>query len=261
MAAGETLGTGWEPGVPAGDTLLRSFVFAFADRLSWMASRTGGTVERSDAARIVDLGSRQLFDNAVVLLQPPGGDDLAAVVERAFGRFGRARPWVLLSLWPLPDLRPSGLALMGHPPVMVRMPGAPPPPGPPGLALVEVDDERRVADFAATLVAGFPVADAGALGDARVLGGPLRLWVGYAEDRPVAVAAAFVTDEVVDVESVATLPDVRGRGFGAALTWRATLAADRPAMLLSSDAGRTVYQRMGYVPVLRATLWFSAGQA
>ncbi len=52
------------------------------------------------------------------------------------------------------------------------------------------------------------------------------------------------------------MADVRGRGIGRAMTAAATAAAtDRPAMLISSDDGRPVYDRLGYLPLLRFTLW------
>jgi hypothetical protein len=40
------------------------------------------------------------------------------------------------------------------------------------------------------------------------------------------------------------------------VTWAATVAAPAlPAVLLASDPGRPVYERMGYLPLLRATMW------
>ena len=81
-------------------------------------------------------------------------------------------------------------------------------------------------------------------------------WVGYLDGAPVATASAIVGDHHVDVEFISTLPEVRGRGIGRAATAVATLAAsDRPAMLISSDDGRSVYERLGYLPLLRFTLW------
>ncbi|MGZ4736842.1 MAG: GNAT family N-acetyltransferase, partial [Acidimicrobiia bacterium] len=68
-----------------------------------------------------------------------------------------------------------------------------------------------------------------------------------------------VNDVCVDVEWVATHEDVRGRGFGAAVTWAATLAApDTPAVLIASDPGQPVYERMGYVRLMRLTMWGAA---
>ena len=62
--------------------------------------------------------------------------------------------------------------------------------------------------------------------------------------------------EVVGVFMVATLPDARGHGYGSALTWAATVAVpDLPAVLLASDDGRPIYERLGYEIVSRFALW------
>ena len=88
----------------------------------------------------------------------------------------------------------------------------------------------------------------------------VRIWVGYLDGRPVACAGAHVTDVCVDVECVATHEDVRGRGFGAALTWAATLADPaKPAVLIASDPGQPVYERMGYLRLMRLTMWGGTG--
>ena len=40
------------------------------------------------------------------------------------------------------------------------------------------------------------------------------------------------------------------------MTWAATLSQpDRPAVLIASDDGRPVYERMGYVAIERWTAW------
>ena len=50
--------------------------------------------------------------------------------------------------------------------------------------------------------------------------------------------------------------DLRGRGLGAADTWAATMADPTlPAMLIASDLGRPVYERMGYLRLTRFALW------
>jgi predicted GNAT family acetyltransferase len=60
------------------------------------------------------------------------------------------------------------------------------------------------------------------------------------------------------VEFVTTLPEHRGRGIGAALTWAATVADPAlPAVLIASDDGRKVYEGLGYLSVSRWTLWLS----
>ena len=76
-------------------------------------------------------------------------------------------------------------------------------------------------------------------------------------DRAVSVAAAFVEHGIVDVLLVATRPEARRKGYGEALTWRAVSSEPgMPSLLLSSDLGRPVYDRMGFLPLFRFTLWY-----
>jgi hypothetical protein len=62
------------------------------------------------------------------------------------------------------------------------------------------------------------------------------------------------------VEFISVDATLRGRGFGAAITWAATLAQpELPAVLIASDDGRPVYERMGYATICRFTLWMGPG--
>ena len=50
-----------------------------------------------------------------------------------------------------------------------------------------------------------------------------------------------------------------GTAIGAAITWAATLAdPTKPAVLIASDPGQPVYERMGYLRVMRLTMWGGA---
>ena len=61
---------------------------------------------------------------------------------------------------------------------------------------------------------------------------------------------------VAGVEWVATLPECRRRGYGAALTWTAATSwPGKPAYLIASDEGRKVYERIGFLALFRFTLW------
>lgn len=249
--------TGWEPDLPVADTLLRRFLFAYADRIDRMARRSGGRTEGSDDARFADLASPFHFDNAVVLLRPTPLTDLDAVIARARAFFPPTRSWVLLSAWPTPDLSDLGLRLVGHPPLMFRLP-APLPSPPPELRVVEVDGPARLDDFERTLIAGFPfpAANGATIFDPRQLGEVVRLFIGYVGEWPVSVAGAAVGHGVVEVDWVATLPMGRGRGYGRALTAAAVgVAPDLPAVLLATDPGRPVYRRLGFIDLLRCTMW------
>ena len=83
-----------------------------------------------------------------------------------------------------------------------------------------------------------------------------RLWIGFVDGHPVATAAAHAAAGVNDVEMIATLDGSRGRGYGAALTWAATTSDPTlPAILIASDLGRPVYERLGYAALTRWTMW------
>jgi predicted GNAT family acetyltransferase len=83
-----------------------------------------------------------------------------------------------------------------------------------------------------------------------------RLWVGWEGDRPVCAAASFTDAGVTNVDLVATVPEARRRGYGEALTWRASLAQPAlPSLLIATEAGRPMYERMGYLPLFHFTLW------
>jgi hypothetical protein len=253
----EHLTHGWEPDAPADDCLLRRFVLSSAEVSAWIAERVGGRAQRWDDVAAADAGSPLLFDNLAVLLAPPQYIDCADAVARVIDAYPPQRHFVLLSAWPTPDLNGQGLQLMGHPPFMTRAAGGAPTPAPEGLRVVEVTDAAALADATEVLAEGFGIPTSGsAVGKPEVLGGPLRIWVGYEGPRAVATAAARVSHGVIDVEAVATVPDCRGRGYGEALTWAATLADPAlPAVLYASDSGRPVYERMGYLTQFRFTLW------
>jgi GNAT superfamily N-acetyltransferase len=258
-ASDEHLTTGWEPDLAVDDTILRRFVFAMADRVAAMASALAGRTARDERAVMADTGSSFFFDQAVVLLQPLTADALQDVVADAIDFYGPQRSWVLFSAWPTPDLRDAGLSLLGHPPMMIRAPG-PDASGagipPEGVEIVEVEDSAQLADFERTLVAGYPMSAAGALVIPDLLGDPFRLFLAYDGSDPIAVAGASLFHGIAEIDWVATIPAARGRGVGAAVTWAATTAdPSRPAVLLSSDPGRSVYERLGYLPIARFTGW------
>lgn len=78
-----------------------------------------------------------------------------------------------------------------------------------------------------------------------------RCLTGWHDGRPVTTSAVIADDGLAGVYSVATLPDVRGRGFGHAMTAAAIrTGVDEmgctESYLQSSDMGKGVYERMGY---------------
>jgi len=81
---------------------------------------------------------------------------------------------------------------------------------------------------------------------------PLRL-VGYVGGEPVANARLSLAGGAAGVYAVETVPEHRGRGYGAAITHdvlvRGRELGYRIATLQSSDLGYRIYRRLGFVDV------------
>jgi hypothetical protein len=262
VSAEPPLRTGWEPETPAGDTLLRRFLLNLVATCGGPVTAIGGRAERRPHLALSDLGRPTAMFNSAVLLAPAQPGRLGALLGELDDWFAGAGTGAveLWSLWPLPDLRPHGWELDGYPPVMLRPAGGTPRPAPPELRVEPVLDAATLATWEATLVAGFPFEEMvgqPAVFDERVLAdGRLRLFLGLVDGRPVATSGTMLDSGVGGVLGVSTLPGARGRGYGEALTWAATMADPGvPAVLVASDDGRGVYERMGYAALLRAALW------
>jgi len=249
---------GWEPELDASDSVLRRFVLATADRGEAVARAVGGRARRTEVISAADPASPVMFDNAVVVLQPPAYVDLRDELADALAWYPPERHVAVLSPFPTPDLGPLGLSLMGHPPLMFRPAGGVAPPPPHGLTIDEVTSEPELGEFVRTLVEAYPMpgGESSGIADPRVLGGSIRLFVGRVDGVAVATSGARIGHGVNDVEWVSTLPSHRRRGIGEAVTWAATLADPAlPAVLIASDDGQGVYEAMGYVRLLRLTMW------
>jgi GNAT superfamily N-acetyltransferase len=132
--------------------------------------------------------------------------------------------------------------------VMTPLPAAVPPP-PPGLDIRRVTDAAGLADF--RVVSGTGTQWVPSLAAATDPG--VGLFVGYAQEGPVATSRFTVQDGVADINGVVTVPEARRRGYGTALTW-ACIAEGRDrgctaAELTASEMGYPVYLKMGFVPV------------
>ena len=234
-----------------------------ADLWAHCASGVSGRCAEWPGARAADAASACPFVNSAVITSSAGAEAMPRLTEQLDEFYGQrqAGSWLLWSAWPVPDLTALGYADWGRPPLMLRPPGGEAPPLPPGLTIVEVDDAKSLALFETTFIDGYPIhwlqpAEPGSLLATRALGGRLRLWVGLVDDQPVSVAAAYESAGVVGVHMVATVPHARGRGYGAALTWQATLSRPHlPAMLEASDQGRPIYERMGFSTITHMSLW------
>jgi GNAT superfamily N-acetyltransferase len=257
------LRAGWEPDTPVGDTAIRRFVTNWVSASASPVTAMGGECRADDAFAAANLGRPAGFFNSATLLVPMGDDTVDPTMAAINGFYAGTSPGevLLFSAWPTPDLREHGWQLEGHPPVMLRAPGPPATARSSDLDVTEVGDATALRAFEEVAIRGYPLdgtdsRPGGFVDEAVLADGRMRCWVGWHQGRPVGAAATFVDAGINGVTLVATLPEHRRRGFGEAITWPATLAEpELPAMLLSSDPGRPLYERMGYVALVRFTVW------
>lgn len=233
---------------------------ATADRVLHAARTCGRAWHDDDDVAVGYQGDRGFYTNAVVARSP--APDWTAVLARVADVVPHDRPVTLFTAATTPDFTADGWLPVGRPPFMVRPAdgAAARPPVPAELTITEVTDDASLETFERTLVDAYPEPNLepyafGSVHDGRVLRGPTHFFVGSVAGRPVATAAGHVAAGVNLVEFVSTMPDARGRGYGEAVTWAATCVdPSLPAVLIASDLGRPVYERMGYVSVARWTL-------
>jgi hypothetical protein len=264
MADDGVLETGYGRGVPPGDNLVNDFQQETVASYLELARARGDRVDQSRATlAMTDSESALPFWNRAMLLEPiTDSEPIAQALHEFYG--GRnAGPYLFDSAWPTPDFRAHGCTLMGHPPLMLRASATPVPEPPADLRIVPVHDATTATDFERTLVDGYPAPQFQPFNGVQLFTPntfDARGWhhfVGYVGSRAVAAGSCFVGDRLLRVENIATLGEVRGRGYGLAIT-AATVAVDtsKPAALVASDLGRPIYEKLGFAPIARVTYWF-----
>lgn len=256
---GEYLTTGWEPDVAPTDSLVRQAVDA---HVSWARALTAAA--RGTFAEGADWfggsgGRASALLNMAIVTSPP--HDWAETVRSVSAAYQEGVTIALISPFPTPDLSPHGFALVGHPPLMFRPTTVSTPTPVTALEVREARSSQELQDAERVLVEGYPMPDMAGLppGDfyrTEVVDGPTRVFVGYDDGVPVASSVAHSAAGVTVVENVAVLQTARGKGAGAALTWAATATwPEQGAVLLASDSGQPVYERLGYLRIVRWTFW------
>jgi GNAT superfamily N-acetyltransferase len=222
------------------------------------AERTGRPTYLDANVSVADLGVAigSVANNATVL-RPLAPADLQVTLAgcRSLFAAGPGGGWELWSLWPLPRdvVGVAGYAV----PCMVRPAGGSATPPPAGVRVEEATSEELLRGANGLIDAVLVGGRAGrTLLTPEVLADDFRVWVALVDGEAVATASAYVGDGFCGVYAVATHPAHRGRGYGEAVSWAATLARpDLEATLQASPMGRPVYERMGYRTIAEFAVW------
>lgn len=128
---------------------------------------------------------------------------------------------------------------------------------PAGLTIKTVDDEKTFKQHVDTMIVGFefpePIAHHLSTIDYgnTLLNDPVvRYYVGYIDEQPVTISLLLLHEGIAGIYNVATIPQMRRQGFGAAMTLTALHEARdlgyHVAVLQASKMGAPLYCQMGF---------------
>jgi N-acetylglutamate synthase len=228
---------------------------------SWAAlGRATGALGASDRCTFVATGIPAAFFNGAYAAGPVADPD--HVVANAIEFMAeRGVPWLLwvrtgVDEGLLAAGRRAGLTDAGGPPALALpvIPDIPPPPD--GLELRLAHTPSDVDDFRDLTSRGFemPTEIAATLIADSLLDDPaIAMVIGSVEGTPVSCALVSATGATAGIYNVATPPEHRRCGYGAAVTWAAIAeGAERGcdhSILQASEMGAPVYRAMGYVDI------------
>ena len=254
------LETGWLTDTPVDDTVLRRFVHNQGEVNAVTAAAAGGRDERTDDVFLADSGLPVPYFNQALLARPlDGADD--PVLDVVDGFFAGTGVTTLLSIWPTPDLSARGWSLVGHPALVLRAPGPFTHEPAAGVAVKAATSAEDLTTAERVVVEGYPLDEArdvpaGELFPPALADLGLVVRLGLLDGVAVGVGNRFVGHGVVNLCLGATLPAARRRGVWEALVWaRVSDAPDLPAVAFTSDYSRPGFQRMGFLPITRLTMW------
>lgn len=201
--------------------------------------------------------------NGVLAKQPPaeGADQEARDAIAQFEARGvRSFTW-----WLKPGLDTEAWARVlvplgfhyddGTPGMAVELAALPAPVPPVGLTIRTVESLDDLRSWTRTFGIGYGLPDELVGPYFELLAGvgldlPVRHYLGELDGVPAATSTLLLAAGAAGVYNVATVPDARGRGLGAALSLEPLREAQalgyRAGVLQSSDMGVGVYRRLGF---------------
>jgi GNAT superfamily N-acetyltransferase len=140
---------------------------------------------------------------------------------------------------------------------------------PSDLRIERVRDPAALEQWVSTLFRGFEIPGSGESAMFDLLVGlgfdlPLRNYVGFLNEKPIATAELFLGAGVAGIYGVVTVPEARRQGIGAALTLaplrEARAMGYRIGILHSSEMGLGLYSRLGFQECCKMSHYVWAGE-
>jgi ribosomal protein S18 acetylase RimI-like enzyme len=252
-------------------SLLKACHKSLPKTFEWIASATpNGEVERCEEITIAKSGIPAAGFNIVFALGRPSSlSGVSEAIKRLYITSGT--PWELITT---PDTSGTLEALIEEfnlvkvevEPGMILEPI---PnlisPSPPELEIRQVSQGEELVTLLRVGMLGFgdpsgsllePISR-GLSESALFRGG---CYLGYANGVPVSTSIRFSIGPIAAIYFVATLKEFRRRGYGEAMTWRATLDGRtkdgcKCGFLQASAMGRPIYEKMGYRKIVDYEIW------
>ena len=80
--------------------------------------------------------------------------------------------------------------------------------------------------------------------------GESGLYTGYVNEKPVATSLGYISDDVMGIYNIATVPEYRRKGIGRMMTLdlmlRGINEGVKASILQSSVMGKGVYEKLGF---------------
>ncbi len=191
------------------------------------------------------------------------GDPYALYVE--IERLVEARKpagFVVADCWASLDLSRLGFEATDVEPWYISPPVEPPFVTPDELRIEQVSTLSALREFEAASLKGFDIPETATSApfqihaESSIEDQNLRCYIGRVDGEPASVSMAYVSNGIVGVYGVATLPEYRRRGYAQALTRAAVQSGlGLPALLQPSPMAESMYQRMGFYEIGRLQMW------
>jgi ribosomal protein S18 acetylase RimI-like enzyme len=141
-------------------------------------------------------------------------------------------------------------------------------PLPPNVTVERVRTIEALEDWLRAFGAGFGVPERGLALYRRLPAGvppaesTFRFYLARAAGVPVATSMWYPAPEAAVIDEIATVPEMRRRGIGTAVTYAALRDAQmtgyRTGVLVASKAGEPVYRRLGFKAYGRREIYLDA---